>query len=255
MSKSSGSGSTTYVPTLTPEQNAQIAAQTGLFTGTIAPAYQQAVSGATNMYNNTSGGVTQAAQNLAGTAAQAQNTLGSTGESALNTGISGLENLFSPQYQAQQLQAALQPGEAQYAQNIANQQAQFGGAGQLGSSRSALAQAQTAGATQAAQQQAAATVMNNIATQQQAAANSLISAGQSGLTGAQTAAQNQVTAAMQPQQLYNQYASILFGTPQSSYTPSFAGTQSSTTNTSGTQTNLNSGLTGLTAGALLSSLL
>ena len=209
------------------------------------------------IYNTTAGGVNQAAQNLAGTSAQAQNVLGAGGESAYNTGISGLQNLFSPAYQAQQLQAALQPGEAQYAQNIAGQQAQFGGAGELGSSRSALAQAQTAGATQAAQQQAAAQVMNNIATQQQNAANSLISAGQTGLTGAQQAAQNQITAAMTPQQLYNQYASILYGTPSGAYTPNFAGTIGQTGSTAGYGTNLNasSGLGGALAGAGLMALL
>jgi hypothetical protein len=226
-------GTSTTIPTLSPEQNAMIAAQTGLYTGTVGPAYQQAVTGATNLYNQTAGGVNNAAQNAASTAAQAQNVLGGTGESALNTGISGLENLYSPAYQQQQLQAALQPAEAQYAQNIAQQGMQFGGAGELGSSRQALAQQQTAAATQAAQQQAAAQVMNNISTQQQAAANSLISAGQTGLTGAQAAAQNQISAAMTPEQLYNMYASTLFGTPTASYSPNFSGTQSTTTNTQG----------------------
>jgi hypothetical protein len=255
MSKSTSGGTTTVVPEMTPEQNAMLSAQTGLFTGTTAPAYQQAVTGATNLYNNTATGVTNAAQNLAGTAAQAQNTLGSTGQSALNTGISGLENLYSPQYQQQQLQAALAPAQAQYLQNIANQGAQFGGSGELGSARQALAGQQLAGTTAAAQQQAAATVENNIATQQQAAANSLISAGQAGLTGAQTAAQNQITAAMAPQQLYNQYASVLFGQPSSSYSGNFSGTQGTTTTGTTSATNLNSGLTGLSAGALLGTLL
>jgi hypothetical protein len=96
--------------------------------------------------------------------------------------------------------------------------------------------------------------MNNISTQQQNAANSLISAGQSGLTGAQTAAQNQITAAMTPQQLYNQYSSVLYGTPSSTYSPNFSGTIGSTGTSAGTSTNLNSGLTGLTAGLGLASL-
>jgi hypothetical protein len=38
---------------------------------------------------------------------------------------------------------------------------------------------------------------------------------------------------MTPQQLYNQYASVIFGTPSASYNPDFRGTQSSTTNSSG----------------------
>jgi hypothetical protein len=229
LGKSNQSGTSTTIPTLSPEQNAMIAAQTGLYTGTVGPAYQNAVTGATNLYNASAPGVNAAAQNLAGTAAQAQQTLGSTGESALRTGISGLENLYSPEYQSQQLQAALMPAQAQYAQNIANQGAQFGGAGQLGSARQALAQQQTAGATEAAQMQAAAQVNNQIAQQRMAAGQSLIGAGQAGISGAQGAAQNQVTAAMQPQALYNQYANVLFGTPSQSWNPSFAGTQGQTT--------------------------
>lgn len=237
--KGGSSGSSTTIPTLSPEQNAMIAAQTGLYTGTVGPAYQQAVTGATNLYNNTAGGVTNAAQNLAGTAGQAQNVLGSTGESALKTGISGLENLYSPDYEAQQLQAALQPGQAQYAQNIANQSAQFGGAGQIGSARQALAGQQTAGMTQATQMNAAAGVENQIAQQRMAAGQSLIGAGQAGLGGAQAAAQNQVNAAMQPQALYNQYANVLFGTPSQSWNPNFSGTQGQTTN--GSNQNYNVG--------------
>ena len=235
MSASKSGGSSTTIPTLSPEQNAMIAAQTGLFTSQIAPSYATAVGGATNLYNQEAPGVTNAAQNLAGTANQAQNVLGSTGESALTSGVNALQNIASPAYQQAEMQAALQPGEAQYAQNIANQQAQFGGAGELGSSRYALAEQQTAGSTQAAQQQAAAQVLQNIAQQQQSAGSTLAGLGQQGLTEAQTAAGQQLTASMAPQALYNQYAGVLFGTPSTSYNPNFAGTQSTTTNTQGNQ--------------------
>jgi len=232
MSIGKSGGSSTTIPTLSPEQNAQIAAQTGFFTGTVEPTYQQAVTGATNLYNAEQPGVQTAAQNLAGTAAQAQNVLGTTGQSAEQTGIQGLENIDSSAYQQQQLAAALAPAQAQYAQNIANQQAQFGGAGQLGSARSALAQAQTAGQTEAAQEQTAATVANNIAQQQLSANQALTGAGQTNLTGALNAANTGITAALTPQQLYNQYASVLYGTPSAAYNPNFAGTQATTTNTS-----------------------
>ena len=227
--KSSGGGSSTTIPALSPQQNAMIAAQTGLFTSQIAPAYATAVGGATNLYNQSAPGVTNAAQNYAGTANQAQNVLGSTGESALTSGINALQNLSSPAYQKAQMNAALMPAQAQYAQNIAGQQASFGGAGQLGSARSALAQRQTAGSTQAAQQQAAAGVLRDLAAQQYQAGTSLAGLGQSGLQGAQAAGANQLTAAMAPQNLYNQYAQVLFGTPSSAYSPNFAGTQGSTT--------------------------
>ena len=229
--KSSGGGTTVQTPQLTDEQRQQIAAQTGFFTGTIAPTYQQAVKGATDIYNQGAPGVTYAAQNLAGTAGQAQNTLGSTGESALRTGITGLENLYTPQYEQQQLQSVLAPAQAQYQQNLSQLQAGFGGAGQIGSARQALANTQLAGTAQMQQQQAAAQVENQIAQQRAAAAGQLAQLGQGGIGQAIGAASQGVTAAMTPQQLYNQYASVIFGTPSASYNPNFAGTQGTTQTT------------------------
>jgi hypothetical protein len=187
------------------------------------------VGGATDLYNLGAPGVTRAAQNLAGTAGQVQQTVGETGESALRTGISGLQNLFGKDYEQQQLQAALLPAQQQYMQNLANQQAQFGGAGNLGSARSALAQTQLAGQAQAQQQAAAAGVLRDIASQRAGVGTTLAQLGQGGLGQALGAAGQGVTAAMTPQQLYNQYASVIFGTPAASYTPDFRGTQGSTT--------------------------
>lgn len=240
LGKSSGSGTTIQTAQLTPEQRAQIQAQTGFFTGTIAPTYQQAVTGATNIYNQGAGGVNQAAQNLAGTASQAQQALGSTGESALRTGISGLESLFSPDYEQNQIQNALLPAEQQYMQNLANQNAQFGGAGNLGSARSALAQTALAGQTQAAQQKAVSDIQAQIAAQRLQAGQNLASLGQGGIGQAIGAAGQGITAAMTPQQLYNQYASVIFGTPSASYNPNFAGTQGTTQTTN--QQGLNFGI-------------
>ena len=184
-------------------------------------------------------GVTQAAQNLAGTAGQAQQVLGSTGESALRTGISGLENLFSPDYEQRQIQTALLPAQQQYQQNLAGQQAQFGGAGNLGSARNALAQTALAGQTQASQQKAAADIQAQIAAQRLQAGQSLAGLGQGGLGQAIGAASQGVTAAMSPQQLYNQYASVLYGTPSASYNPNFAGTQGSTSSSTNYRAGVN----------------
>jgi hypothetical protein len=233
MSMGQSGGTTVQTPEMTPEQRQQIAAQTGFFTGTIAPTYQTAVKGATDIYNQGAPGVTYAAQNLAGTAGQAQQVLGGTGESALRTGITGLENLFGNDYEAQQMQAALAPAQAQYQQNLAQLGNQFGGAGQIGSARQALANTQLAGTAQMQQQQAAAQVAKDIAAQRLAAGQSLAGLGQAGLGQAIGAAGQGVTAAMTPQQLYNQYASVIFGTPASSYNPDFRGTQGGTTNTTG----------------------
>ena len=63
MSGGKGGGTSTTIPTLSPQQNAMIAAQTGLFTSQIAPAFATAVGGATNLYNQEAPGVTNAAQN------------------------------------------------------------------------------------------------------------------------------------------------------------------------------------------------
>lgn len=235
------SGSSTYTPTLTQEQKDMIKAQTDFFTGTIRPSYEQAVKGATDVYTGNAGGTLNAAQNQAQTALQAQEALGGTGESALRTGISGLQNLFGKDYEANQVQAALMPAQAQYMQNLAGQQANFGGAGQLGSARQALAGQQLAGQAMATQAQTAAQVANQVANQRAAAAQQLAGLGQAGIGQALGAAGNAVSASMIPQQLYNQYASIIFGTPSGSYTPDFRGTQGGTTTQNSSNFSFNPG--------------
>jgi len=243
MGKSSGTQVTTQE--LTPEQRAQIAAQTKFFTDTIAPAYQQAVGSATDLYNKASPGVTQAAQNLAGTAGQVQKAVGETGESALRTGISGLESLFSKDYEQQQLQAAMAPAQAQYMQNLANLNAGFGGAGNLGSSRQALAQQQLAGQTQATQAATAANILKDIAAQRAGVGSTLAQLGQGGLGQALGAAGQGVSASQVPVDLFNKYASVIFGTPAASYNPDFRGTQGSTTSRTGYTLDLGSALKNL----------
>lgn len=224
-----GKSTSTTTPQLTEEQKAQIAAQTGFFTGTIAPTYEAAVKGATDVYNVNLPGVYSGAQNLAGTARQAQSTLGETGESALRSGITGLQSLFDPNYERQQVMAAMGPAQAQYQQNIQNQRAMFGGTGQLGSARQALADRQLAGQTQTAMMGTAAQIAKDVANQRLQAASDLARLGQGGVGQAVGAAGTAAQAAFMPQDLYNRYASVIFGTPAASYSPNFAGTQGSTT--------------------------
>ena len=181
--------------------------------------------------------MTNAAQNLAGAASQAQQSLGETGESALRTGISGLQSLFSPDYAQEQLNAAMAPAQAQYEQNIQNQAAQFGAAGNLGSARQALADRQLAGQTQSAQAATAANILKDISAQRASVGSDLARLGQGGIGQGLGAAGQAVTAAMTPQQLYNQYASVIFGTPSASYNPDFRGT----TGSSSQSTNYNVG--------------
>ena len=223
-----GKGTTVNTAQPTQAQTDQLNATTGFLTGSIIPSYQQAVQGATDLYNQSAPGVTNAAQNLASTAGQAQNVLGSTGQSALQTGITGLENVFDPNYTQNQVNAALAPAQAQYQQNLTAQGAQFGGAGQIGSARQALASQSLAGSNQINQAQLAAGVQQNVAQQQLQAGSTLAQLGQGGLGQAIGAAGQGVAASMTPQQLYNQYSGVLFGTPASSYTGQFGGTQGST---------------------------
>ena len=233
--KSSGSSA----PVLTQEQKDAISAQTKMLTENIIPSYTGAVQGAKDIYNKNAGGVLTAAQNLGGIAGQTQQTLGETGESALRTGISGLQSLFDPNYEANQIRAALAPAQAQYQQNIASQQAQFGGAGNLGSARQALAGQQAAGQNQALMASTAAQIQRDTAAQRAGVGQFLATQGASNLGQGLGAAGQQVTAAMTPQQLYNQYASVIFGTPAGSYTPDFRGTQGSNTSGSNSGINLN----------------
>jgi hypothetical protein len=156
---------------------------------------------------------------------QAQQALGGTGESALRTGITGLQTLFDPNYERNQVMAALAPAQAQYAQNVELQNRGFGGSGNLGSARQALADRQLAGATQSAQMQTAANIQQQIAQQRAAVAGQLASLGQGGIGQAIAAAGIPVTASMAPQDYYNKYASVIFGTPSASYNPDFSGTQ------------------------------
>jgi hypothetical protein len=188
------------------------------------------VKGATDIYNQASGGVTNAAQNLAGTAGQVQNTAGSVGESALRTGVSGLESLFSPEYAQEQLNAAMAPAQSQYQQNLADQAAQFGGTGNLGSARQAIAGQQLAGSTQAAQAATAANILKDISAQRAQVGSTLAGIGSGSLSQSLGAAQTGVTAAMTPQQLYNQYASVIFGTPSSAYSLGPTGTNQTSSN-------------------------
>lgn len=225
-----GKSTTTSTPELSQEQKNQIAAQTGLFTETIAPTYKNIVTGATDLYNLNAPGMLEASQNLAGVAGQAQNVLGETGESALRTGITGLQNLFSPEYEANQIAAAMSPAQAQYMQNVQNQNAQFGGTGNLGSAREALAGRQLAGSNLMNQAMIASQIQKDIAAQRMGVGSTLAQLGQGGIGQALGAAGTKVTASAQPLQQYGSlFAPIAFGTPTASYNPNFAGTQGSTT--------------------------
>lgn len=211
-------GSTTYTtPELTPEQRQQIQAQNELFTSTIAPNIKEAVTTGSSLYKWGAPGVLNAAQQLAGQASQAGQTLGETGENAVRTGITGLTSLFGPDYERQQLEAALGPAQGMYQKNLQDLSAQFGAAGGLGSARNALAAQQLAGQTQATQAATAANVLKDINAQRLQAGGMLAQLGQGGLGQAIGAAQTGVGAAMTPQDYFNKYLAGPYGAPAASY--------------------------------------
>jgi hypothetical protein len=150
------------------------------------------------MYGESLPGVMKQAQGGENYVNQVAGTVGETGESAARTGISGLESFFNPQYGQEQFQAAMAPIQAQYQQNMANQGAQFGGAGQLGSARQALAAGQLAGANQSAQMQAAANVMNNLNNQRLQAGGMLGNLGNTYLNTGMQAKSNALGYAQAP---------------------------------------------------------
>jgi len=213
---------------MTPEQRAAIQAQTNFLTNTAFPAYQSTIGGAKDVLGN----VMPAVQNAAGNASDVASRTGAAqeigGAAAYGTGLAGLANLFGPQYKQQQVDAALQAGRESARESQAGQNAMYGGAGGLGSSRMALADSNLASLNAQRQATAAAAASAGVEANRAAAANQLASFGQQGLTGAQTAAASKIGFAGSPQDIYNKYASVVFGVPQANTTPNFAGTQGST---------------------------
>ncbi len=224
--KSSGSQSTQVQ--LTPEQQKLLGEQTKFLTETAFPAYQKTISQAGDVYNRVNPAVEQAtntAMGVTGRTGMAQE-LGGLG--GLASGMAGLQSLFDPQYEQQQVDAALQAGRESARESQVGQNAMYGGAGGLGSSRMALADRNLSSLNAQRQATAAASARAGVQANKAAAANQLATLGSSLLTGANQTAAGRTAIAQSPQDAYAKYAQVVFGTPQASTTPNFAGTQSST---------------------------
>ena len=229
MGKSSGSSQAQ----LTPAQNALLGAQTDALTGTFLPAYQKTLGMANDVYGQVNPVATTAA-NTALDVGQRAGALQETGGSqSYVQGIQGLQKLFSPQYKQEQINAAMQPVQENIREQVGGQDALFGGAGSAGSSRYALASRNLDSLSRARLGNVAATVSGNVENQRQAASNSLLNAGQAGLTAAQQAAASRIGYAQTPQDVLAKYAQVIYGTPQASTTPNFAGTQGTTSSSKG----------------------
>ena len=213
---------------LTDEQKRLLGAQTDFLTRTAFPAYESTLGKAEAALGQAAPGALEAAQAATGTAQRAGALQEAGGSAAYLGGLSQLAQLFSPEYKSQQVTAALQPAREAVREEMNQQNAMYGGAGGMGSARSALAARNLASLSEARLGNVAATTSAAIEGQRQQAANTLLQAGQTGLTGAQQAAASRIGYAQTPQDLISKYAAVVYGTPQGSTTPNFQGTQSTT---------------------------
>jgi len=275
--KSSGSST----PVVTQEQKDLLKAQTGFLTDTAFPAYQRTLGMATNTYNQvnpTATNVANTAMNVAGQTGALQQGAGTqaytsglggqqdvasyqqgVGQGLTGIGAAGLASLFGPQYEEGQVQAALQAGRESARESQAGQNAMYGGAGGLGSSRMALADRNLAGLNEQRHATSAASARAGVQANKAAAAQQLLSTGQgatgqaaslygnlagqgaSSLAAANQAASARIGYSQTPQDVLGKYASIIYGTPQQSTTPNFQGTQGQTTSGKGMGFNFNKG--------------
>ena len=224
-----GKSSSTSTPQVTEEQKDLLRAQTGFLTGTAFPAYQNTVGMAKEAYNQAAPASDVAAQQASQIAAGTGALQGAGGAQAYGAGLQGMSSLFGPQYERNQIQAALQSGRESARESLGQQNAMYGGAGGLGSARMALADQNLASLNAQRQATAAAGAQAQVQQNQLQAAQGLTQAGAAGLQAANQAAGAQIGYAGAPQDLYSKYASVVFGTPQASTTPNFAGTQGQTT--------------------------
>jgi hypothetical protein len=225
--KSSGQSQTTVQPM--DEQRDLLRTQTDFLKGTALPAYTETVGGAKNVLGDVMPAATTAATGASDVATRTGALQELIGTGALAAGTAGLASLFDPQYEEQQVEGALQKGREDIREQIGGQNAMYGGAGGLGSSRMALADTNLRQLGEQRQSTAAATARALVQQSKAAAAEKLATIGGAGLTGAQTAAGAKIGYAGVPQDIYSKYASVVYGIPQGNTTANFTGTQGSST--------------------------
>lgn len=225
----SGKSSGSQQAVTTQEQKDLLRAQTNFLQNTAFPAYQKTIGMAQDVYGQTSPAAINAANVASDVAGQTGGVQQAAGTAGTALGMSGLASLFNPQYEEGQVQAALQAGRESARESQAGQNAMYGAAGGLGSSRMALADKNLASLNEQRQATAAANARAQVQANKAAAANQLATLGGQQLTSANQAAAARIGYAQTPQDVLAKYASVIYGTPQGSTTPNFAGTQSQTT--------------------------
>jgi len=227
--KSSGSSA----PVVTQEQKDAIKAQTDFLTGTALPAYQETIGAAKDAAYASTMNAIPAMRTALNAAESGGTTSLQQGESALNTGVSNLGQLFSPQYKEEQVQAALQAGRESARESQLGQNAMYGASGGLGSSRMALADRNLSSLNAQRQATAAATAASGVEANRAAAAGKLADVGATNIGQGANLFAGRVALSQTPQDILSKYASVIYGTPQASTTPSFTGTQGANTSSKG----------------------
>ena len=228
-----GKGSSNTQAVLTPEQRQTLQIQNDALKNVFMPAYTKTVGGAGEVLNQVAPAVTRTAQTAMDVAGQTGALQQQTGSQNLTTGSEGLKALFDPQYEQNQIQGALQAGREATREQLAGQNAMYGGAGGLGSSRQALADTNLRQLGEQRQATAAAEAQAKVQANKAAASQALMSGGQSLLGAANTAAGSRIGYAQSPQDMYAKYASVIFGTPSAQVAPNYAGTQGQTGSSKG----------------------
>lgn len=222
--KSSGSSTAT----LTPEQKDLLNVQTNALKETFLPAYQKTIGDAGTVLRNLQPFQNKAAENALTTFTDVGNKAVTGADAMISSGNKTLQALFDPDYEQGQVDAALQAGRESARESQMGQNAMYGAAGGLGSSRMALADKNLSSLNAQRQATAAANARAGVQANRANAATSVMSAGQNLANTGLTATGNAITAAQSPMDLYSKYAGIVYGTPQASTTPNFSGTQGST---------------------------
>jgi len=221
------SGNSNNQTQLTPDQARALNVQTNFLQNTALPAYQKTIGQADTTLGTALPATQAAADTASGVAGT--NTAIQQGAGAVGTGlgIGGLASLFSPQYEQQQVQAALQPTIEQARESYQQNNATEGAAGGMGSSRDELAKANLDSLNRQRMGTVAATTQAGIETNRANAATQLANIGSSNLVNSNASAASRINYAQSPLDTIAKYAGVIFGTPQANTTPNFTGTQSS----------------------------
>lgn len=228
-----GKGSSSSAPVVTEEQKELLRAQTGFLTKTALPEYEKTIGGAREALDIANPYIADAASTAFRSAGDIGSIQQQAGTAGLATGMAGLASLFDPNYEKGQVQAALQTGREAIREQLGTQNAMFGAAGGLGSSRQALADTNLRQLGEQRQATAAADAQAKVQANRAAAARDIMGTGASLLPQAMQTQTGRIGIAQTPQDVFAKYASVVYGTPQASTTPSFQGTQGQKTGSKG----------------------